>query len=272
MRPSLEQRILEFIRDAEAADFEQLALELFADQYERLDDYRSVCRAVGVAPSSIRDWREIPVGSAAPGEADSWLRSVAALAVPELFRNGSSSLILSTERDAAPLLSVLAESVGEGGFTASGRLDGHAVRSWLATRQRDRRPVRIAASDSGLDGLLEFLDRRSLKFRLPPGSGCYRVGPAETVGGADWSSALAEFLGLSPDGCRCLVCEPVVTPLLEAAPPATGFSLPHWVRPVGRGPGDVTLVDLAALRQPLHFGLPATAGIDAAGRLVLGRS
>jgi hypothetical protein len=53
------------------------------------------------------------------------------------------------------------------------------ARSFLAARQRDRRPTLILATSDALAQLLAALDRRGLRFRLPAGS---RV--LETVGGA----------------------------------------------------------------------------------------
>jgi phenylacetate-coenzyme A ligase PaaK-like adenylate-forming protein len=52
--------------DATDADFNRLALALFARQYERIAPYRRLCDSVGRAPENVADWREIP---AVPAEA-----------------------------------------------------------------------------------------------------------------------------------------------------------------------------------------------------------
>lgn len=43
-----------------AARFEQLALELYADQYERNAPYRRFCRARGAEPGRLHSWTQIP--------------------------------------------------------------------------------------------------------------------------------------------------------------------------------------------------------------------
>lgn len=49
-------------------------------------------------------------------------------------------------------------------------LDGRAARSFLAARQRDRRPTLIVADAATIEQLLAILDRLELRFRLPAGS------------------------------------------------------------------------------------------------------
>jgi len=57
--PDLVRRIERLVRDG-AGDFEALALEAFAFQYERIPAYRRLCEGRGVAPGEVRSWREVP--------------------------------------------------------------------------------------------------------------------------------------------------------------------------------------------------------------------
>ena len=58
---NLESRILEFIR-APAGDpeFNDLALAVFAHQYERVTAYRRFCERRGVEPGRVRRWEDVP--------------------------------------------------------------------------------------------------------------------------------------------------------------------------------------------------------------------
>ena len=69
--PDLDARLLAWIEqaaqwwddgasDAEDAGFNRLALDLFADQYERNLPYRRFCRARGAEPGRLQRWDEIP--------------------------------------------------------------------------------------------------------------------------------------------------------------------------------------------------------------------
>ena len=70
--PGLDARLLTWIEqvaqrwddagpgEAEDAEFDRLALELFADQYERNTPYRRFCRARGAEPGRISRWEQIP--------------------------------------------------------------------------------------------------------------------------------------------------------------------------------------------------------------------
>ena len=52
--------VLRFIADASIGTFEQLALDVFAHQFELISAYRRVCEQRGATPTSVHDWREIP--------------------------------------------------------------------------------------------------------------------------------------------------------------------------------------------------------------------
>ncbi|WP_100498038.1 LuxE/PaaK family acyltransferase [Geodermatophilus chilensis] len=45
---------------AQEAEFDRLALDLFADQYERNRPYRRYCRARGAEPGRVQSWRQVP--------------------------------------------------------------------------------------------------------------------------------------------------------------------------------------------------------------------
>ncbi len=55
----MEQELLQIFSGA-PFDFGEVALRIFARQYERCAPYRRFCNARGKSPESVRDWREIP--------------------------------------------------------------------------------------------------------------------------------------------------------------------------------------------------------------------
>src|ERR1700680_1550100 len=63
----LDRRIHAYIRcsDPTGAEFDQLALELFAYQYANNEPYRQLCDQRGRPPANVESWREIPALSAA---------------------------------------------------------------------------------------------------------------------------------------------------------------------------------------------------------------
>jgi len=52
--------VLAFIRDASSADFEGLALDVFAHQFDCIPAYRRVCEQRDRTPATVADWRAIP--------------------------------------------------------------------------------------------------------------------------------------------------------------------------------------------------------------------
>ena len=52
--------MLEFIRAPHSAEFEPLALAVFAHQFECIPAYRRVCEQRGTTPATVHDWRDIP--------------------------------------------------------------------------------------------------------------------------------------------------------------------------------------------------------------------
>ncbi|HVS03870.1 MAG TPA: hypothetical protein VMT16_13975 [Thermoanaerobaculia bacterium] len=73
---------------------------------------------------------------------------------------------------------VLRRFAGEGSAHAFGSrgVDVPAARSWLAARQREKRPVVVLATSFALAQLLDALERRTLRFRMSPGSVLFDTG------------------------------------------------------------------------------------------------
>lgn len=81
------ERIAHFIQDPGAGTFEELALAVFAYQYERIEPYRRLCDARGATPASLADWRQVPP---VPATAFRRLR-LAAAPEQEIFRSSGTS-------------------------------------------------------------------------------------------------------------------------------------------------------------------------------------
>jgi hypothetical protein len=54
------EAIERFVTDPAAGDFETLALDAFAFQFQRIEAYRRSCERSGRTPATVRHWREIP--------------------------------------------------------------------------------------------------------------------------------------------------------------------------------------------------------------------
>jgi hypothetical protein len=59
-RPAPVERALRFIRAPSPREFESVAREVFAFQYEENAPYRAFCRRRGVRPATLTRWQEIP--------------------------------------------------------------------------------------------------------------------------------------------------------------------------------------------------------------------
>lgn len=55
----LKERILSFILSGDGS-FDELAIELFAYQFDRNAPYKRYCEQLGITPKDINDWRQIP--------------------------------------------------------------------------------------------------------------------------------------------------------------------------------------------------------------------
>jgi hypothetical protein len=53
-------RIASFVSEPASASFEELALEAFAFQFERIEPYRRMCEGRGAVPGAVADWRRVP--------------------------------------------------------------------------------------------------------------------------------------------------------------------------------------------------------------------
>jgi hypothetical protein len=81
------ERVTRFLTAPESASFEELALDAFAWQLERVEPYRRLCERRGLGPETVRSWREIP---AVPAAAFKTLTLAAAPAV-EVFRSSGTT-------------------------------------------------------------------------------------------------------------------------------------------------------------------------------------
>jgi len=81
------ERIAHFIQNPGAGSFEELALAVFAYQYERIEPYRRLCDGRGATPGSVGDWRQVPP---VPAAAFKRLR-LAAAPDQEVFRSSGTS-------------------------------------------------------------------------------------------------------------------------------------------------------------------------------------
>ncbi|MGH7291065.1 MAG: long-chain fatty acid--CoA ligase, partial [Myxococcota bacterium] len=58
--PPLYERVLAFVDDPAAGSFEDLALAVFAHQFDACEPYRRFCLGRARTPASVADWRHIP--------------------------------------------------------------------------------------------------------------------------------------------------------------------------------------------------------------------
>jgi hypothetical protein len=56
----LVERVCRFVAAPEGDSFEELALAVFAFQYERVAPYRQLCDSRGATPATVSSWREVP--------------------------------------------------------------------------------------------------------------------------------------------------------------------------------------------------------------------
>lgn len=53
-------RVARFVSDPASASFDDLALEAFAFQFERIEPYRRMCEGRGAVPGAVTGWRQVP--------------------------------------------------------------------------------------------------------------------------------------------------------------------------------------------------------------------
>lgn len=208
-------RISRFVTEPASASFDELALEAFAFQFERIEPYRRMCEGRGAVPGAVTDWRKVPPvptaafksltlaaepakevfrSSGTTGET----RSIHHHPYPDLYRltidasfphyclgNKAPMLSLVPTREQLPDSSlsfmidhVLARWGTPESLTAFGPrgVEVAKARSWAGSRQREGRPVLVLATAFALAQWLDGLERMDLRFRLPPGSAVFETG------------------------------------------------------------------------------------------------
>ncbi len=95
------ERIGAYVADPGAGAFEELALEAFAFQYERIEAYRRLCRRLGAVPGEVATWREVP---AVPALAFKSMELAAAAAIETFRSSGTTGRSPSVHRHPYPEL------------------------------------------------------------------------------------------------------------------------------------------------------------------------
>jgi len=240
----VEQRVREFIRRPDDAEFNDLALAAFRWQCERSPKLRSLAMRRGHSPGELRDWREIPLvptrsfkttqlhtsppqvifrssGTTQPrrsvhphGHLDLYREVIeqtfpsaclpAAPPVPML------SLIPSTEALPDSSLAFMIDHVlrrfgTEWSAVAIGArgVEFARARSWMGKAQRHGQAVVVLATGLALKQLLDVLQRRDLRFRLPRGSVLFETGGTkgrvEQISRQELLAMVHEHLALSAE-------------------------------------------------------------------------
>ena len=296
------ERIAAFVRGDSDESFGSLALDVYRCRYERDGSFRELCDRCGSKPESVTDWRRIPVvevaslptsassGDEADAAGDALHRAVIDRSLPAACLGGLGrppvlTLIPSGDEAPDPGLASLSERVLDA-WAAPDSVAGHAgqrlqvatARGFLAARQRDGRPLLILATPGTLSQLLEALERRGLRFRLPPGSRVAAYGGAEPVG-RDLPARLAEGLAVPPEGLVRVYGVPGLRSRFYAAHGLRGeprpFRPPVWARVRVLDPedgteappstaGSLAIFDLASPEAGGHVdtGSAAMAGED----------
>lgn len=155
-----------------------------------------------------------------------------------------------------------------------------AARNWLGAAQRHRRPAVLLATGFSLLQLLEALERRDLRFRLPAGSVLFETGGTKgktrEVARDELLRRVTERLALPADrvvreyGMTELTSHFYTAALTGGDPDL--FRPPHWTRvrildpatleeaPAGT-PGLLAVFDLANLSSAVHL-LTEDLGVD----------
>ncbi len=156
--------------------------------------------------------------------------------VPVLVLAPEASEGRDSEPDDAPLFDVVLQRNGSDQSLRAYSRRGVEVakaRSWLAARQRDRKPALVMGLVGAFSDLLATLARRHLHFRLPPGSTA-----VEVVGGSGSVPTAAESIrdGLAIPADRLFrVYAPAgtITPFMGTIAEPGGsleFKAPPWTR------------------------------------------
>jgi hypothetical protein len=173
---------------------------------------------------------------------------------------------------------------------ASRGVDARQARSFLASRQRDGRPLLILSTAFALLQLLEALEMLNLRFRLPAGSRIFETGGfkgrTRVLERSELLSRITERLGLPHAavvreyGMTELTSQFYTDTLAEGDPDL--FVPPPWVRVRALDPftleelaagrtGLICILDLANLSSAIHLvtedlGVTETGGFRLTGR------
>jgi hypothetical protein len=170
-------------------------------------------------------------------------------------------------------------------------VDGRRLRTWLAARQRDRRPVLVLATAFALVEAIEKLERLGVRFRLPVGSVLFETGGykgrTRELSADDLAERTEAWLGLAPGrivreyGMTELTSQLYSRTLSGGSPDL--FAAPHWCRYRVLDPetleeaeagqtGLIAILDLANLGTAVHL-LTEDLGIaEPDGLRLLGRA
>ncbi len=199
------------------ARFEELALALFAFQFERCAPYRRFCRERGRTPGDVRRWQDVPTvptgafkelaltsfpreravhafhtsGSSLVARGALHLDTLAVYeaslassfarhVLPDLAPGAKARFcVLAPSRREAPdsslshMFDTMVEAVGastSGHWVADGALDAErAVRELDQLYREEEQTVALCGTAFAFVHLLEELERRALRFALPPG-------------------------------------------------------------------------------------------------------
>ncbi|MDH3746418.1 MAG: hypothetical protein OES47_15070 [Acidobacteriota bacterium] len=212
------ERLMEAARSADTADTEKVSVGLGGAAFEK-------------SLADLLPPGRLPVLALTPG--------------PETLSSTSQS----------PLVEHLLKNRGASeSLRAFGRrgVEIAAGRSWLAARQRDRKPALVVAHSSALADLLQTLARRHLKFRLPHGSTVLDL----VTSGEPWCPAdlVQDSLAAAERLVRVYTPAGGVTPFVArergaSEPPV--FQPPAWTRVrIAEGqPGHLMIFDLAVFED-----------------------
>jgi hypothetical protein len=294
----LSERVAAFVAGESRDSFEELALAVFRAWHERSASYRELCTARGVTPDRVTDWREVPalpvpagatapgrhLKRSAPGQTD-LRRLVIDHSFPDACLRGMSrpavlSLVPPADGRAPSSETLLVDHVLSSWAThstvaaATRGVEVAKARSFLAARQRDRLPTLILGNTAALARLLEGLELRGLRFRLPAGSRVVES-DARATGKPELLARLAEWLAVPAESVVRLY-EPGEMPTPHYAGHGRDgeprpFRPPPWVRvrildPSGGAAvstgetGRVAVFDLAGLDDTAHV-LTGDAGM-----------
>jgi hypothetical protein len=324
----LNDRIGAYVRGARRDGFDELVGAAFALHFEANPPLRRLAVAAGLAPDTLRDWRDVPLiptlafkhtrlAIAEPQEIFESSGSTAATPsrhyhpYPDLYRQVIDATFPAALLDGdqrPPMLTLVPDRAdaphsslafmldharrrwgGEGTVSAVGPagLRAQPARSFLAARQRDRRPPLILATSFALAELLDLLARLKLSFRLPAGSRIFETGGFKgrrrELSRAAIEQAIGERLGLPPSAVTREYGMTELTSQFYSAPGSDLYTPPPWVRfqvlepaslrpaPPGQ-PGLLAVFDLANVGSALHVLTEDLATAEDEGFRLVGRA